>query len=186
MSTHSGAKTARDVKADETMRPYSGLTTQYIGGVWRTGGGTRSLRDKDPYTGEVVTEIPLASVNDVTDAYEAAAKAQKDWASRLPAERAGVMLTSSSAGCASNTKARFVTRSSSFNRSLRLTSFSSLCCLVADRYIVTSVRSSTMRFVSGIRRVSRVYTGLTDSDAPESCTGGPKGSHQRGRLNPVG
>jgi acyl-CoA reductase-like NAD-dependent aldehyde dehydrogenase len=38
-----------------------------------------------------ITEIPLASADDLDEAFAAAAAAQRDWAARLPADRAAVM-----------------------------------------------------------------------------------------------
>lgn len=67
------------------------FTGQYIDGRWRTGRAATSLSDRNPYNGEVLTEIGCASHDDLDDAYRAAARAQLDWARLLPGERAAVM-----------------------------------------------------------------------------------------------
>lgn len=55
-------------------------TRQYIGGQWRDGAGTAVLVNRNPYTGETLTEIPTADVTDIDAAYRAAEAAQRDWA----------------------------------------------------------------------------------------------------------
>jgi aldehyde dehydrogenase (NAD+) len=71
---------------------YSGFNGQFISGRWRPGGRGRTLRDTDPYTGDTVAEIAMADNSDLNDSYESADKAQPQWATMLPAERAGIML----------------------------------------------------------------------------------------------
>jgi acyl-CoA reductase-like NAD-dependent aldehyde dehydrogenase len=56
------------------------LVKQYIGGTWREGSSDRHLEVLNPFTGEVVTKFKIATVDDIDDAYEEAAKAQKAWA----------------------------------------------------------------------------------------------------------
>ena len=60
---------------------------QYINGTWRAGGSTRRLDDRNPFNGEPLLEMPLASVADLDDAYQAAQRAQTDWAALHPTER---------------------------------------------------------------------------------------------------
>jgi aldehyde dehydrogenase (NAD+) len=79
------------VGKDSTRLPYSGFESQLIGGRWRHGAGEGRIQDRNPYTGEVLTEIPRASVADVEAAYAAAREAQPAWAAALPSERAQVM-----------------------------------------------------------------------------------------------
>jgi aldehyde dehydrogenase (NAD+) len=55
------------------------LMQQYINGEWRTGKGPRTLEVKDPFTHQTVTSFQIASKQDLDDAYQAAAKAQKGW-----------------------------------------------------------------------------------------------------------
>jgi aldehyde dehydrogenase (NAD+) len=70
---------------------YDGLDRMPIAGSWRPGSSGKTATDTDPYTGETLTEIALADADDLDAAYTAARDAQRDWAARLPGERAGVM-----------------------------------------------------------------------------------------------
>jgi aldehyde dehydrogenase (NAD+) len=70
---------------------YPDFDTMPLAGKWRTGSAGSSRTDIDPWTGETLTEIAQADENDLDEAYRAAADAQRDWASRPPVERAGVM-----------------------------------------------------------------------------------------------
>jgi aldehyde dehydrogenase (NAD+) len=70
---------------------YSGFENQPIGGEWRAGRSGKRNVDVDPYSGKTLVEIPLATAQDVDEAYAAAARAQRAWADAAPAERAGVM-----------------------------------------------------------------------------------------------
>jgi aldehyde dehydrogenase (NAD+) len=70
---------------------YSGLDRLAIGGKWVQGRSSRRNTDRDPYTGDTLAEIVQASRDDVDAAYDAAAKAQRDWAAQLPDQRAQVM-----------------------------------------------------------------------------------------------
>jgi acyl-CoA reductase-like NAD-dependent aldehyde dehydrogenase len=70
---------------------YSNLDRLAIGGKWVQGRSARRNIDRDPYTGDALVEIPQASRDDVDSAYEAAAKAQRDWAAQLADQRAQVM-----------------------------------------------------------------------------------------------
>jgi aldehyde dehydrogenase (NAD+) len=47
--------------------------------------------DRDPYTDEILVQIPLAEQQDLEDAYRGAAAAQPKWAALLPAERAAIL-----------------------------------------------------------------------------------------------
>ncbi len=71
---------------------YGGFDRMPIGDNWRAGSSGRELADTDPWSGAVLTRIPLASAADVEAAYAAAEAAQPGWAAMLPAERAAVML----------------------------------------------------------------------------------------------
>ncbi|MDD2875318.1 MAG: aldehyde dehydrogenase family protein, partial [Azoarcus sp.] len=70
---------------------YTGFDQQPIAGQWRAGRSERCLADTNPFNGEQLTEIQLANIADVDDAYAAAARAQREWAARLPDERAEVI-----------------------------------------------------------------------------------------------
>lgn len=64
---------------------------QYIDGRWREGCGERILEDRNPYTGELLYTWRSASREDVDDAYEAAARAQKKWYALTPSDRVDAM-----------------------------------------------------------------------------------------------
>lgn len=70
---------------------YDGFDRMPIAGTWRAGNAGATATDTDPYTGETLTEIPLANAEDLDEAYRTAKQAQRDWAARLPSERADVM-----------------------------------------------------------------------------------------------
>src|SRR4029453_2499200 len=70
---------------------YSDFDKLIIGGAWRPGRSKRVLEDRNPYNGEVLTEIMQANAEDLDAAYAAAARAQPAWAAELPAERAATM-----------------------------------------------------------------------------------------------
>ena len=72
-------------------KAYSGFDLLPLAGEWRRGKGKKPNRDLDPYSGEVLVEIPQASREDMDLAFAAAAKAQAGWAAKLPGERAEVM-----------------------------------------------------------------------------------------------
>lgn len=76
---------------DTTHGPYTGLAQQFIAGQWRDGASGRRLVDTAPYDGAPLGEFALASQADVDAAYRAADKAQKLWATTLPAERTALM-----------------------------------------------------------------------------------------------
>jgi aldehyde dehydrogenase (NAD+) len=70
-------------------QPYSGFDRLPIGGEWRRG-KMRPLKDIDPYTDEVLLEIPQADRGDLDDAYAAAARAQTTWAQEPASTRGEV------------------------------------------------------------------------------------------------
>ncbi|NEK86325.1 aldehyde dehydrogenase family protein [Blastococcus saxobsidens] len=71
--------------------PYDGFDRMPIAGTWRAGRAGKTATDTNPYTGETLTEIPLANSDDLDEAYAKAKEAQRDWAARLPSDRADVM-----------------------------------------------------------------------------------------------
>ncbi|MEA2779362.1 MAG: aldehyde dehydrogenase [Rhodospirillaceae bacterium] len=71
-------------------QPYSDFDRLPIGGKWRKGKTNRVLADRDPYTGQVLLEIPQGDRNDLDEAYATAARAQAAWGAELPATRATV------------------------------------------------------------------------------------------------
>ncbi|HEY9408845.1 MAG TPA: aldehyde dehydrogenase family protein [Jiangellaceae bacterium] len=68
--------------------PY--LDHQYIAG-WRTGSSSRSLDVHNPFTGQLVTSFPMATVEDVDRAYQAAADSQGEWAAAPASQRRDVI-----------------------------------------------------------------------------------------------
>jgi aldehyde dehydrogenase (NAD+) len=80
-----------ELERTATVAAYDGFDKQFIGGSWRAGRSGRTDTDRDPFTGEALIEIPLASGKDLDEAYRAATEAQPAWADALPMERAAVM-----------------------------------------------------------------------------------------------
>ena len=74
-----------------TRQPYGPFDRMPVGGSWRRGSAGRELTDTDPWSGEVLASIPLASPADVEDAYAAAEAEQPGWAAAMPEQRAAVM-----------------------------------------------------------------------------------------------
>jgi aldehyde dehydrogenase (NAD+) len=59
---------------------FTDLAQQYIDGEWRPGTGSWDIIDFNPYDGEKLASITIATVDEVDQAYQAAARAQKGWA----------------------------------------------------------------------------------------------------------
>ncbi|WP_052665373.1 aldehyde dehydrogenase family protein [Nitriliruptor alkaliphilus] len=55
------------------------LAQQYIAGRWRSGAGEKLLVDRNPFNGDTVGEFAVATREDVDEAYESAAAAQRAW-----------------------------------------------------------------------------------------------------------
>lgn len=81
-----------DVSAQQvaTPQPYTDFDRLPIGGGWRRGNSGHVLADRDPYTGQVILEIPQADRTDLDEAYSSAATAQVAWAAELAGTRAAV------------------------------------------------------------------------------------------------
>ncbi|KAB1983496.1 MULTISPECIES: aldehyde dehydrogenase family protein [Streptomyces] len=58
---------------------FTDLAQQYIDGEWRPGTGSWDIIDFNPYDGEKLASITIATVDEVDDAYRAAERAQKKW-----------------------------------------------------------------------------------------------------------
>ncbi|POX49373.1 aldehyde dehydrogenase family protein [Streptomyces sp. Ru72] len=69
---------------------FTDLARQYIGGEWRPGTGSWDIIDFNPYDGEKLASITIATVDEVDEAYRAAAAAQKEWAATNPYVRRAV------------------------------------------------------------------------------------------------
>ncbi|MFF3036659.1 MULTISPECIES: aldehyde dehydrogenase family protein [Arthrobacter] len=64
---------------------------QFIAGEWREGRSHKASPDTNPYTGEELLTLQLASSEDLDDAYRSAQEAQPDWAATPPAERRRIL-----------------------------------------------------------------------------------------------
>ena len=62
------------------MSFFTDLAHQFIDGQWRTGSGSWDIIDFDPYNGEKLAAITVATVDEVDEAYRAAERAQRHWA----------------------------------------------------------------------------------------------------------
>ena len=71
---------------------YESFTTMPLGGAWRPGSSGKTAADTDPWSGEILTELPLADAGDLDEAVITAEQAQREWAARSPASRADIML----------------------------------------------------------------------------------------------
>ncbi|MET9830154.1 aldehyde dehydrogenase family protein [Streptomyces sp. NPDC006385] len=69
---------------------FTDLAQQYIDGEWRPGTGSWDIIDFNPYDGEKLASITIATVDEVDQAYQAAARAQKQWGTTNPYARRGV------------------------------------------------------------------------------------------------
>ncbi|MEU0968020.1 aldehyde dehydrogenase family protein [Streptomyces sp. NPDC005917] len=69
---------------------FSDLAQQYIDGEWRPGTGSWDIIDFNPYDGEKLASITIASAEEIDQAYQAAARAQKQWAATSPYARRAV------------------------------------------------------------------------------------------------
>ncbi|NLC36706.1 MAG: aldehyde dehydrogenase family protein [Alcaligenaceae bacterium] len=70
---------------------YQNLDLQPIAGQWRKGRSPRSLEVLDPYSGDTLLNLPMASHADLDEAYQAARDAQPAWASLGPTARGDIM-----------------------------------------------------------------------------------------------
>ncbi|MEV6168344.1 aldehyde dehydrogenase family protein [Streptomyces sp. NPDC051954] len=69
---------------------FTDLAQQYIDGEWRPGTGSWDIIDFNPYDGEKLASITIATVDEVDEAYQAAARAQKEWGATNPYARRAV------------------------------------------------------------------------------------------------
>ncbi|WP_320776520.1 aldehyde dehydrogenase family protein [Streptomyces sp. CRN 30] len=70
---------------------FTELAQQYIGGEWRPGTGSWDIIDFDPYNGEKLASITIATADEVDAAYRAARDAQRAWADTSPYARRAVL-----------------------------------------------------------------------------------------------
>ncbi|MEU1402718.1 aldehyde dehydrogenase family protein [Streptomyces sp. NPDC005728] len=69
---------------------FSDLAQQYIDGEWRPGTGSWDVIDFNPFDDEKLASITVATVDEVDQAYQSAARAQKQWAATNPYTRRAV------------------------------------------------------------------------------------------------
>ena len=76
----------------ESPPRYADFTKQYIGGEWREGrSSSHVIEDTNPFDGSVIARIRGASVEDVSEAYRCAERAQLGWAVSSPRERSTIL-----------------------------------------------------------------------------------------------
>lgn len=69
------------------MSFFAELDQQYIDGEWRPGSGSWDIIDFNPYNGEKLASIAVATADEVDQAYRAAERAQSTWAETNPYAR---------------------------------------------------------------------------------------------------
>ncbi|MEV6397246.1 aldehyde dehydrogenase family protein [Streptomyces sp. NPDC051907] len=69
------------------MSFFTELAHQYIDGEWRPGSGSWDIIDFNPYDGEKLASIPVATAAEVDQAYRAAERAQAAWGATNPYTR---------------------------------------------------------------------------------------------------
>ncbi|MFF5423899.1 MULTISPECIES: aldehyde dehydrogenase family protein [unclassified Streptomyces] len=69
------------------MSHFTDLAHQYIDGEWKPGSGSWDIIDFNPYTGEKLAAITVATAGEVDRAYRAAERAQTAWAETNPYTR---------------------------------------------------------------------------------------------------
>ncbi|MFE7748654.1 aldehyde dehydrogenase family protein [Streptomyces sp. NPDC057428] len=73
------------------MSFFSELAHQYIDGEWLSGGGAWDIIDFNPFNGEKLCSVTVATAAEVDRAYRAAGRAQTEWASANPYVRRDVL-----------------------------------------------------------------------------------------------
>ncbi|WP_336328261.1 aldehyde dehydrogenase family protein [Halovenus sp. HT40] len=73
--------------APQEVQPDAQWDSLYIDGQWREATGGETIPVENPATRESFAEVPAATVDDVDEAYEAADRAQDDWAALDREER---------------------------------------------------------------------------------------------------
>lgn len=69
------------------MSFFTDLAHQYIDGEWKAGSGSWDIIDFNPYNGEKLASITVATADEVDQAYRAAERAQKAWGATSPYAR---------------------------------------------------------------------------------------------------
>lgn len=66
---------------------FTDLAQQFIDGEWRPGTGSWDIIDFNPYDGEKLASITIATIDEVDEAYKCAARSQKHWSTTNPYTR---------------------------------------------------------------------------------------------------
>ena len=69
------------------MSYFTDLALQYIDGEWRPGSGSWDIIDFNPFNGDKLASITVATAEEVDQAYRAAERKQRDWAKVNPYTR---------------------------------------------------------------------------------------------------
>ena len=73
------------------MSFFTDLAHQYIDGEWRPGKGSWDIIDFNPYNGEKLASITVATADEVDQAYRSAQDAQRAWGETNPYARRMVL-----------------------------------------------------------------------------------------------
>ena len=65
---------------------------QFIGGQWTDASDGATFEDRDPFTGDVVANVPAGTRDDARSAIDAAAAAFPEWSQSVPAQRQAIFL----------------------------------------------------------------------------------------------
>jgi aldehyde dehydrogenase (NAD+) len=85
-------RSALTVTGSSAPPRYEGFAAMPLAGRWRAGRSGKVAKDTDPWSGETLTEIPMADAADLDEALVAAERAQREWAAQSPARRTEIML----------------------------------------------------------------------------------------------
>lgn len=72
------------------MSTYTNLNLNYINGNWKKGSNSDTMDNINPYSGETIFTITTSNKQDVDEAFEAAAKAQKEWEKTTPSQKRNI------------------------------------------------------------------------------------------------
>ncbi|RZU31503.1 hypothetical protein [Blastococcus saxobsidens] len=87
--------------ASDALPPYDGFDRMAIAGTWRTGRAGKTATHTNPHTGETSTEIPLATADELNEAYARATEVQrKDEVVRWHIEESGAAAPAATSGYA--------------------------------------------------------------------------------------
>ena len=73
------------------MLTIQSLSKQYIGGTWREGASPNSLTNYNPYSGDVLSTMKIATTDDVDQAYKASLTAKAQWEKVNPYKKRDIL-----------------------------------------------------------------------------------------------